>query len=90
MFDTVQLTNFIKNNFKWKTAKSPDPFHITLLWDIEFDNAKWYQLWNPETKVINSNFYKNTLKNISSTLLNNKELYVKYLNERWDNEWKVS
>ena len=90
MFDTVQLTNFIKNNFKWKTANSTDPFHITLLWDIEFDNAKWYQVRKPETKVINSNFYKNTLKNISPTLWNNKELYEKYLNEWWNNEWKVS
>ncbi len=92
MFKTAQLTDFIKNNFKWKTAKSPDPdpFHITLLWDIEFDNAKRYEIWNPETKVINSNFYKNTLEKISSTLWKNKESYVKYLNERWNNEWKVS
>ena len=47
-----------------KTTKSPDPdpFHITLLWDIEFDNAKRYEIWNPETKVINSNFIKHTWK----------------------------
>ena len=90
MFDAVQLTDFIKSNFKWKSTVSPEPFHVNTLWNIEFDNTKWYEAWKNETNVVNANFYKNTLNNVSPTLWQQKENYVNYLNERWKREWKVS
>jgi hypothetical protein len=90
MFDAMQLTEFIRENFRWKTAVSPEPFHISLLWNIEFDNTNWYEVWKNETNVVNGNFYKNTLNNISPTLWQQKEDYKKYLNERWKTEWKSS
>ena len=90
LFDVVQLSQFIKENFKWKTAKdNSEPFHINTLWNIEFDNTEWYEVWKNETNVINSNFYKNTLQNVSTTLWQNKENYVKYINDRWKVEWKL-
>lgn len=82
VFDTMQLTDFIQDNFKWKTAISREPFHISTLWNIEFDNTIWYEVWKNETNVINANFYKSTLNNISPTLWQQKEDYVKYLNDR--------
>lgn len=88
MFDAMQLTEFIKSNFKWKNAVSPEPFHINTLWNIEFDNTNWYEVWKNETNVVNSNFYKNTLNNVSPTLWQQKEDYKNYLNERWKTEWK--
>lgn len=90
LFDVVQLSQFIKENFKWKAAKdNSEPFHINTLWNIEFDNTEWYEVWKNETNVINSNFYKNTLQNVSTTLWQHKENYVKYINDRWKVEWKL-
>jgi len=88
MFNAIQLTDFIKENFKGKSAKSDNPFHTNLLWNIEFDNTNRYELWKNETNVVNANFYKNTLENLSSTLSKHKNDYIKYLNERWKTEWK--
>jgi len=90
MFNTIQLTQFIKDNFKDKMAKTEEPFHISELWNIEFDDTKWYEPWKNETNVVNANFYKNTLGSITPTLLQYKEDYIKYLNERRNIEWKVS
>ncbi|MCK9466990.1 MAG: hypothetical protein M0P94_01565 [Candidatus Absconditabacterales bacterium] len=88
MFNAIQLTDFIKENFKGKSAKSDNPFHTNLLGNIEFDNTNRYELWKNETNVVNANFYKNTLENLSSTLSKHKNDYIKYLNERWKTEGK--
>lgn len=90
LFNTAKLTSFIKNNFKWQSAVSTEPFHSTFLWTIEFDNTKWYEAWKNETDVIKSNFYKNTLKGLSPTLDQYKDSYVKYLNDWREVEWKNS
>ena len=91
LFNIIQLNKFIKDNFKWKSAKSDDPFHIdNVSGNIEFDNANWYEPWKNETNVINANYFKNTLKNISPTLSEYKEQYRIYLNNRWSLEGKVS
>jgi hypothetical protein len=54
--------------------------------NIEFDNANWYEPWNNETNVINANYFKNTLKNISTTLSDYQDQYIIYLNNRWSAE----
>ena len=89
LFDAAKLNEFIKNNFKWKTAVSTDPFHVDISWNIEFDNAHWYEPWTNETNIINSNYFKNTLKNISPTLHQYKDEYINHLNSRWKVDWKV-
>ncbi len=86
LFNTINLTNFIKENFANKKAKSESPFHLKVwnIWSIEFDNTERYQIWKNETKVINDWLFNRTLKDLSETLQENKEDYVAYLNE-WRN-----
>ena len=82
LFDTVRLTKRIKNNFRWRPAKSDAPFHIDeLKWRIEFDDTERYELRKNETDVIRNR----TLRKTSSLLTKNKQFYVDYLN-KWRKE----
>lgn len=87
MFDIINLTNFIKENFKWKEAKSENPFHIApeKLWRIEFDNTQRYEIRKNETDVIKAPTLKSFLDKKEK-----REEYVKYLNLKWNYEQKNS
>jgi hypothetical protein len=78
------LTNFIKENFKNKTANSQRPFHKGKIWNIEFDNTERYEIWKSETDIVNDIPFKRTLKELSGTLSRGKTIYIKYLNDRWE------
>jgi hypothetical protein len=84
LLKAVKLTTRIITNFKWRTTvRSSNPFHLWmwLVWNIEFDDG----VIN-DTDVIKSNILKNTLKDISPTLNNNKHWYVAFLNNLWNND----
>lgn len=87
LFDTVQLTKWIKYNFKWRPAETEKPFHIdAMTWRIEFDDTDWYKVWKNETDVLKAR----TLNKTSSTLWWNRQFYVDYLNNRrisWGKDW---
>jgi len=86
LFNTVNLTNWIKKNFKWRPAINENPFHIDVIeWRIEFDDTEWYKIWKNETDVIK---FRTLLKN--DTLRNNREFYVNFLNKRWNVEGKTN
>lgn len=87
LLDIIHLTNWIKENFKWRTAASDRPFHIAEFepWRIEFDDVEWYKVWKNETDVLKAR----TIKKTSSLLSKNKENYVNYLNNWWQTEWKT-
>jgi hypothetical protein len=86
LFNVAYITDWIKIHFKWKQAINTEPFHIAgeKLWGMEFDDTKFYEIWKNETDVI----WKKAIKDISPTLRKNKELYAKYLNNRWKVEWE--
>jgi hypothetical protein len=89
LFDIVYLTNEIKKQFRWKHAKTANPFHIAMFWNIELDNHKFWEIWENGTFRGDTDVLKsNTLAKISSTLKWNKQFYVDYLNRRWENGWK--
>lgn len=78
LFDTVHLTEWIKENFN-RPAVTENPFHIDeIKWRIEFDDTEWYEVWKNETDVVKNR----TLKSTSTILKNNKQNYVDYLNRR--------
>lgn len=79
LFDTVHITNWIKEHFKWRTdAKDAAPFHINLRWQIEFNNTEWYEIYKNEPTVI----WLKELRTHLKTVNNNKQAYVDYLNKR--------
>lgn len=83
LFNTVHLTEWIKQNFK-RPAVSENPFHIDS-WRIEFDDTEWYQVRRNETAVVRNR----TLKKTSSILGKNKQYYVDYLNARRRDAQKI-
>ena len=79
LFDTVHITNWIKEHFKWRTdAKDAAPFHINVRWQIEFNNTEWYEIHKNEPTVI----WLKELRTHLKTVNNNKQAYVDYLNKR--------
>lgn len=96
LFGAVKLTDVIKEKFKkeWIASQAYNinnnewPFHywINTLWNIEFDDKEWYKIWENEKDVVNSNWFKNTLAEISPTLDQHKDEYIAYLNKRWKNK----
>ena len=79
LFDTVHITNWIKEHFKWRTdAKDAAPFHINLRWQIEFNNTEWYEIYKNEPTVI----WLKELRKHLPTVNKNKQAYVDYLNKR--------
>lgn len=81
LFDAVYITERIKYIFKWRTdAKDAVPFHVNLLWQIEFNNREWYELHKTDTTVISLKKLKTDL----STIMRNREAYNKYLND-----WRI-
>jgi hypothetical protein len=82
LFDTANLTNWIKKNFNWRPANSERPFHIDVVeWRIEFDDTERYKVWKNETDVLK---FRTLLKN--STLRKNREFYINFLNKRRETE----
>ena len=80
LFETVYITEWIKENFAWKTdAKDAAPFHINLRWQIEFNNTEWYEIHKNETAVISLKKLKTDLP----TIKNNRDAYNDYLNKWW-------
>ena len=78
LFETVYITEKIKYIFKWRTdAKDAIPFHVNLLWQIEFNNKEWYEIHEKDATVISLKKLKTDLP----TIKNNKDAYNKYLND---------
>lgn len=78
LFETVYITEWIKTNFKWRTdAKSTTPFHFNTAWQLEFDNAEWYELHKNEIAVI----WLTKIRHMP-TVTKNKQFYADYLNKR--------
>lgn len=82
LFEAVYITEKIKYIFKWRTdAKDAVPFHVNLLWQIEFNNREWYELHKTDTTVISLKKLKTDLP----TIKNNVDAYNDYLNK-----WRLS
>ena len=84
LFNAVNLTNFIKKNFRWRDTNNNNnkPFHIDpITWRIEFDDTQWYKVWKNETDVAKMRTIKG-----NTTLRNNYQFYINYLNE-WRVNW---
>lgn len=80
LFETVYITEWIKENFAWRTdAKDAAPFHVNLRWQIEFNNTEWYEIHKNETAVISLKKLKTDLP----TIKNNRDAYNDYLNKWW-------
>lgn len=78
LFEAVYITERIKYIFKWRSdAKDAVPFHVNLLWQIEFNNREWYEL-HKDTTVVSLKKLKIDLP----TIKNNVKAYNDYLNER--------
>lgn len=79
LFEAVYLTEWIKKNYAWRTdAKSIDPFHINVRWQLEFDNTEWYELHKNEVNIISLREFRNI-----PTVRDNKQFYVEFLNKWW-------
>ena len=77
LFDAVYVTELIKYNFAWRTAKKPKPFHIDPLTNrLEFDDKNWYEILENETTVL----WRKAKKDIPM-LWKNLQAYADYLNE---------
>lgn len=89
LLKAVKLTEWIMTEFKGRTtARNNHPFHLWafqpgnwLVWNIQFNDGVVI-----DTDVIHSTILKNTLKDISPTLNDNKHTYVNYLNQLWNSD----
>jgi len=82
LFDVVQLTLRIRDTFSGREAKSKRPFHLTAIWRIEFDNVARWKFRKGDVDILK----RRSMKEISPTLRENKEFYIKYLN-KWRENW---
>ena len=89
LLKAVKLTEWIMTEFKGRTtACNNHPFHLWafqpgnwLVWNIQFNDGVVI-----DTDVIHSTILKNTLKDISPALDDNKHTYVNYLNQLWNSD----
>ena len=86
LFDAVNLTKLIKEYFRWRSIvnKEDKPFHIAKQKPgrpIQFDDTEWYEVRKNETDVVN---WRTIREN--TTLRNNYQFYIDYLNE-WRQNW---
>ena len=93
LFDIVRLTDVIKKKFKWRPAKTNNPFHIAIFWNTEFDDHKFWEVWENGTFRGDTDVLRaRTLAKTSPTLKWNKQFYVDYLNKRrenWGKDWNI-
>jgi len=87
MFKAANLTNYIKNICKDKTANSEKPFTISTVGrDIEFDDAKVFST-SFDTEIVSAGPWW-SLEDISPTLEKFKQKYCDYLNTITPKIWK--
>ena len=93
LFDIVRLTKIIKDKFRKRPAKTNNPFHIAIFWNTEFDDHKFWEVWENGTFRGDTDVLKaRTLAKTSPTLKWNKQFYVDYLNkwrESWGKDWTL-
>jgi hypothetical protein len=78
---SANLTNRLKDVFADNVPVSAEPFHVDdVTGNIEFDDAKWYELRATETTAISGGWFTSRLKGVAQILEDDKEDYCKYLN----------